>query len=282
MTHGARNNLGGGAQGRLRVVVIVFVAAGAWWAARNALVLSMARGSVGAPTRAELIAAAVTRLHPDFPLITSDFREWQLTSGLHPSPGVAWLAPDAKGEPRRHVFAGGDLSFRGYFTSAWGTGSLGFRGYFMSAWVEADPACDKDGDGRLEVLQPVAVSHPVTVPPSAAADRWHEWGVVRLGQRGELNQLVAVILLRSDDGGYYDVRWRDWDGDGVDELVVSRTPSRRLQSAGNVVAVFGWTGPGGVLRAEQPSSDENVQLWLPQPCPYPFSPDLDLATFTFR
>lgn len=256
-----RDNVDGAGRNRRRVVIILLVAAAGWWAGRDALLLALARDSVGAASRAELIAAAVTRLHPDFPVSYWNSQDPQLTSNLKPSAGVAWTSGATGSRRQRYVFSDGALNLAGSLSSA--------------RLVHSGPACDHDGDGRFEVIQLVNVPHPMI------ADRGYAWGAVRLGQGGEPNELVGAVLMKLDRRWYYDARWRDWDEDGANELVFTRKPSARRQSTGNVVAVFGWTGPGGVLRAERPSDDENVQLWLPQPCPYPFSPDTDLASFTF-
>jgi hypothetical protein len=248
------------------VCIALPVAAAGWWLGRDSLVLALGRGSVGAPGRTELIAAAINRLHPDFPVnMWLASQQPALVSSLHPSSGVGWIVPAGAGLVERRVFADGDLRFRGFLSSS-----------RLYGWP-GEPPGDHDGDGRLEVTQLVEVVRAGTVERAI--------GVIRIGEGGEQNQLLAAVVFKPSRQWTHGVRWQDLDLDGMDELTVVRKPFRaaafRLKPPPEVVAVFKWTERGGGLRAERIPEDGLVGFWLPSTSPHGFAPEMNLETVIF-
>lgn len=221
------------------------VAGGAWRVVRPWLTVSLARSSVGCLGREELILAALRTLYPDRTSpqcgMVSSERRWGSSVVRWDTPRGTW------------AFADGDLEFLG-------------EARLDYAWTTS--SADADHAGCLEVVSEWPVTPPSDNPNAAIA----RWVVLRLhAAHNEVLGIVTADLTPGRAAGRSAVvsTWRDEDGDGLEELVFLSFVRGRLPSGTmgllppNVVAVFGWSAPGGALRPRQMPTDGTFVAWAP-------------------
>jgi len=146
---------------------------------------------------------------------------------------------------------------------------MGAVAYYVEV---AAPPGDIDGDGYWEV---VLSCDPYEFDEERRLDHLM---VLRLGENG--NEIVWLGHLDRAPWAARRIRvkplWRDDDGDGTEEfvfvtlevVVVTRQtifgPRKGTASKPpETVAVFEWSGPGGILRARRLPADSGITPWTP-------------------
>jgi hypothetical protein len=229
-----------------------------WHLVRPALVLALARSSLGCESRAGLVGAA---LHARYPQLCAMYDGWWAVVvqswRTANSAGVFWnIRPP--GQP-----VGPSVSY------GVADETLTLRGTVMTQYlpISSVPG-DWDNDGRVELVTnfaPLTTTHfrsNASVPGSA---------ILRLGI--DHNEIVAALLVdysslsRGSDS--LQLEWRAADGKGGAELLLMRytrapsgTAGARMSS--EVIAALDWDAPGGILRPRLLPDDGSVLVWTPK------------------
>lgn len=249
---------------RLAVALVLLVAASvAWRALRPAAIQVLVCSSVGS-SRGELLCTALQRRFPA--LFIGQYAHRVLcTCG----PGSAFVAWEHEGWQQ-------DPGSVWFFADGWLRESGILRvSENRSAWLG-----DWDRDNHPELLSRLFIDG--------------NFQVVLARVRPGANEIVAALR---DEAAARRPRLRsyaipacvDEDGDGLSELVLRAwsTGSGRSGSLPDwpdeLVAVFDWTAPGGILTPRMLPDDGTVQFWpLPDNRPVVFDPNEPLESVVAR
>lgn len=264
-------------------LLLLLVLSSAWYALRPAVLIALARSSVGCNARTSLLAAAIDRLHPDSRPVrcvslldieyvelvsqrrrTGGFVAWRTDKGIAESPRVTGAASEA----RQLILADGQFNLIGtMFANYW--------------WADPRPVGDSGAPYGMTLLQFCLCSGARSTTGSSTALDLRYRAVVRIvAQRPE----VTGLIVASERGSTrLDFSWTDVDGNGQFELTVGVTTfgQRPDGSRGFIsqqqVAIFDLDAQD-VPHPRMLPSDGSFLLWTPpdgQPVPVPDDCSLD-------
>lgn len=249
------------------VSVAVLVASASWYSLRPVALTWIARTSLGCPSRAPIVAAALRGRYDTIPtdgeINAIDPFPWtRLRTYFFPEPG--WILWESV--RRREPF--GDGSMLDHWRTTFADHNFDFVGSIGTIQRPlVAPAQDIDGDGRREIV----LECRATPWPDAKSRNVTRWAVIRLADNH--NQIAWIglsdFLLWSRKSTRLKPIWRDEDGDGVDELVFVTVVLKRQPQGGvgfdppRTVAVFEWDRAGGVIQPRSLPSDSGIITWSP-------------------
>ena len=264
---------------RRLAAVVLGIALGCfcWHILQPRLIYLAACSSLGCPDRENLILLALQQHTPGFPSAREAYREGMpyILSCSAPRPGwVQWQ------RVREQVRINRD-TYLDKGTTGFADDKLLARGTFALPCSPEGPPGDMDGDGLWEV----AIQYSA-IPAEQFKTRYVDsWAVLRLGPTGNEIAWIGLcdVSARSTRSDSLYLTWRDEDGDGVKELLFAwwswgRSPNTAGAKPPEIVAVFSWDRPGGVLRPRTLPADGSFLSWTPpngQPVKVAQDADLD-------
>jgi len=236
----------------------------AWRALRPAVIHTLACSSVGSH-RLELLSAA---LQAQFPGSYMGEYDPMYAAAGPGAPFLTWgLIGWEHGPVSTWFFVDGKLRRIGMMRAS-------------DVWITPPGDWERDGHPELLVL--------VSWPPVRRSS------IILVRVRPAANEVVAILdediaLRPTRPRSYPTPTCVDEDRDGVSELVLhswSRGPARFIQMPDwpdQLVAIFDWTAPGGILTPRLLPDDGTIRLWpLPDNQPVVFDPNEPLETVVAR
>lgn len=238
------------------VVFVLGIASISWRWTVDGLVYYAARSSIGCPGRESLIAAA---LHHADPSLADYPAGWEYSPGWkYNIAQPEWIAWTTR---RRDVIPQESGSRHLEWQVMVADSNLVVNGIIAGGNLSLPPE-DADGDGKCEVVMDI-------VPLRDEGRQDIVWrAVVRV--EDDHNEIVWLGLFDPSTWNARRIRlkpiWRDEDGDGKKEFAIItvefvRTPSGGAFNAPEVIAVFDWTSPGGVLQTRSLPDDCGIVPW---------------------